>query len=262
MLVIYSTSASDGERYIGQSYSTKSLKAYDLQLKDFHVTVIFKKTKIKRTFYSIFSPFERWKKCQQLVVVQLFNNQLQISSFSWQQTSKFSSIDVALKKFVAGYKRKTEFAFTKEGIMHFLKTAPNNREFFHMKAVIFWCSEMRRPYQFRCPWPSIPRIHRHVGKLCYLKAEEEWVRNRFHIPIEFCSYFEAYDHAKKIAVLLVKAGWCSLTIVRKDGNGYFTKQPIGDNFFGSLPSKWLSFWICRILKNTRDMPSGGLAQVL
>ncbi len=63
----------------------------------------------------------------------------------------------------------------------------------------------------------------------------ESVVKSFNIPLEYCNYLETYDHALNT----YNAGEGRLMKTfrkRKDGAGYFTKQPMGVHYLRSLCS--------------------------
>lgn len=73
-----------------------------------------------------------------------------------------------------------------------------------------------------------------MGELCYLKAEEESMRKRFNIHIQFCSYLEAYNHAINRCgagkgTLVVSPKLMKIYRVRKNDTGYYTKQSMDEN---------------------------------
>ena len=159
---------------------------------------------------------------------------------------KFPRVTLLLKKFEAGYKRKTASVFTKEQIMQFLNDAPNDGEYVHMKAAVVLayfgglrCADL---VELKCEdlefnettgmWVTYA-----VSKQ---RGESTCINNKFNIPLEFCSYLEKYDNALD----LCQAGSGRLMKsyrLNKNGVGFYTKQPMGRNLLAKFTLKMTQF---------------------
>ena len=104
-----------------------------------------------------------------------------------------------LKKFEAGYKRKKASVFTKEQIMKFLSDAPDDGEYVHMKAgiVIAYFGGLRCAdlVALNCEDLEFNETTGMWVTYTVSKQRGESIKNKFNIPLEFCSYLEKYDHA-------------------------------------------------------------------
>lgn len=225
----------------------KSSKAYDAQWRDFlcHSKIQENEDPKEEHFIKYFHHLREEKKYASSSLwckYSMINHKYQV--LYGHKLQKFPRLTLLLKKFEAGYQRKTASVFTKEEIMRFLETAPNNGEFIHMKAgiVIAYFGGLRCADLINLDVDDLEFDESTGMWVSYAisKQKGESVRNRFNIPIQFCSYLEAYDHA----INRCGAGEGRLMKsyrVRKDNTGYYTKQPMGENLLRKFTVKMAQF---------------------
>ena len=72
------------------------------------------------------------------------------------------------------------------------------------------------------------------------KQRGESITNKFNVPLEYCQYLECYDH--KLDEFQVSEGRLFKAYrTRKDGSGYYGKQPIGIHQISKFTIKMAEF---------------------
>ena len=175
-------------------------------------------------------------------VYSMINNKFQLSF--GEKLQKFPRLTMLLKSFESGYIRKTASTFTKEEILSFLKDVPNTSEYIHIKAAIVVCyyGGLRCADLVSLDVDDF-EFDSHSGmwvNYTVSKQKGEQVKNKFNIPIEMCQYLEKYDNL--LAQFSVSDGrFMKCFRLRKDGSGYYTKQPMGVHMLAKMTVKMATF---------------------
>ena len=156
----------------------------------------------------------------------------------------YPRLTALMKSFGQGYVRKAAGVFTSQEIENFIKEAPDNDEFIYMKTAVImaYCGGLR----------CADLVNINISDMEFDECSGTWVnyevskqygqeiRNKFNIPLEFCQYLKNYD--KKIYESNVNTGRLMKTFRRrKNGDGYFTNQPMGVNTLAKITVKMAEF---------------------
>ena len=72
------------------------------------------------------------------------------------------------------------------------------------------------------------------------KQRGESIKNKFNVPLQYCSYLETYDHALDRSN--VGSGRLMKTFrMKRNDVGYYTRQPIGRNMIAKFTFKVAEF---------------------
>lgn len=169
----------------------------------------------------------------------MLNNKHQLT-YGTKLQALYPRLTLLLKRYEAGYVRKTAGVLTKEQIIEFLQNAPNEKEFVHIKAavVVGFCGGLR------CA--DLVSINSHDCEFnettglwitySVSKQRGEQFNSKFNIPLEFCQYVETYD--KALDESQASEGRMFKTFrVRKNGTCYYTKQPMGVHLLRGMTVK-------------------------
>ena len=161
-----------------------------------------------------------------------------------QKLQKYPRLTALLKSYEANYVRKTAKVFSKEDFNRFLKDAPDEGEFVHIKAgiVIAFCGGLRCAdlLSLMCEDFEFNQLTGMWINYSVSKNRGELIRNKFNVPLEYCSYLQAYD--EKLADCGVGNGRVFKTFrLKKDGTGYYINQPMGIHLISKFPTKMAEF---------------------
>ena len=142
----------------------------------------------------------------------------------------FPRLTLLMKGFESGYVRKTSSIFSKAEIDKFLCDAPNLNEYIHLKmtAVVSFSGGLR----------CADLIKINVDDIQFDDATGYWIsydvskqlgerkKNQFNVSLGYSVYITAYKD--KLNEQRLWAGNIMKTFrIKKDGTGYYTRQPMG-----------------------------------
>ena len=161
-----------------------------------------------------------------------------------QKLQMYPRLTMLLKSFEQGYIRKSAGVFSKEQVIRFLSTAPNEGEHVHMKAgvVLSFCGGLRCADLVGINVDDLEFNETTGFWVSYnvSKQRGEEIKNKFNVPIAYCQYLK--DYLDKLTENKLFEGRLMKTYrTTKSGIGYYTKQPMGVHVLAKFTVKMALF---------------------
>lgn len=224
----------------------KSAKRYDTAWKDFiEYSKLDDQIPSEEHFIEYFDHLRNTKQYASSTmwsVYSMLNTNFQL--MSGKKLQIFPRLQILLKSYEAGYKRKTANVFTKAQIDQFLENAPDIGEFVHIKAAVVLCyfGGLRCADLVNIETDNFEFSETTGMWVTYVisKQRGESINNRFNVPLNYCQYLEKYDHE------LARCGKSDGRLMKtfrknKQGDGYYTSQPMGIHLLRKMTIKVAEF---------------------